>query len=69
MRFQFVKPLSQLCRMATYQLKNLPTQKLKTGIVERECTQRGRLSFSIFYCGCKLLKSIHFIFECEGSTN
>ena len=38
------------------------------GIVERMHTANA-VYFSIFYCGCKLLKSIHFIFGCKDSAN
>ena len=38
------------------------------GIVERMHTANA-VYFSIFYCGCKLLKSIHFIFGCKDTTS
>ena len=37
-------------------------------IVERMHTANA-VYFSIFYCGCKQLKSIHFIFGCKDSAN
>ena len=36
-------------------------------IVERMHTANA-VYFSIFYCGCKQLKSIHFIFGCKDSA-
>ncbi len=38
------------------------------GIVERMHTANA-VYFSIFYCGCKLLKSIHLVFDCKVSAN
>ena len=37
------------------------------GIIERMHTANA-VYFSIFYCGCKQLKSIHFFFGCKDSA-